>query len=145
MNTTSWEDELLWHPTIKQASHTAPMIKEPACQCRRCKRCRLDSWVRKIPWKRAWQPIPVFLSGESHRWRSLAGYWLQRIRYNWSSLACMHAPTSEDLLNKKEKKKKKTWLLWSDCITQLSKVLSFSCPSTQNAFQVHYRIEKKNE
>ena len=56
INTTLWEDELLWHPTIKQASQAAPMVKEPACQCSRRKRCRLDSWVRKIPWKRAWQP-----------------------------------------------------------------------------------------
>ena len=35
--------------------------KESACQCRRCKRCRFDSWVRKIPWRRTWQPTPVFL------------------------------------------------------------------------------------
>ena len=27
-----------------------------------------------IPWRREWQPTPVFLSGESHGWRSLAGY-----------------------------------------------------------------------
>ena len=33
-----------------------------------------DPWVRKIPWRRAWQPIPVFLLGESHRQRSLVGY-----------------------------------------------------------------------
>uniref|UniRef100_A0AC11DI30 Uncharacterized protein n=1 Tax=Ovis aries TaxID=9940 RepID=A0AC11DI30_SHEEP len=26
----------------------------------------LDPWVRKIPWRRAWQPTPVFLPGESH-------------------------------------------------------------------------------
>ena len=48
--------------------------KEPACQCRRQKRCRFDSWVGKIPWRRTWQPTPVFLPGESHRQRSLAGY-----------------------------------------------------------------------
>ena len=30
------------------------VIKEPACQHRRCK---LDPWVGKIPWKRKWQPI----------------------------------------------------------------------------------------
>ena len=30
--------------------------KEPACQCRRHKRRELDSWVRKIPCRRAWQP-----------------------------------------------------------------------------------------
>ena len=33
-----------------------------------------DPWVGKIPWRRAWLPIPVFLPGESHRLRSLAGY-----------------------------------------------------------------------
>ena len=33
-----------------------------------------DPWVREIPWRRAWQPTPVFLPGESHGQRSLAGY-----------------------------------------------------------------------
>ena len=32
------------------------------------------SWVRKIPWRRKWQPIPVFFSGKSHGQRSLVGY-----------------------------------------------------------------------
>ena len=31
-------------------------------------------WVRKIPWRRKWQPTPVFLPGEFHGQRSLAGY-----------------------------------------------------------------------
>ena len=35
--------------------------KEPACQCRRCKRCRFNPWVGKIPWRRKWQPTSVFL------------------------------------------------------------------------------------
>ena len=48
--------------------------KEPACQCRRYKRLGFDVWVRMIPWRRAWQPAPVFLPGESHGQRSLAGY-----------------------------------------------------------------------
>ena len=48
--------------------------KELACQCRRHKRCGLDPWVRKIPWRRKWQPAPVFLPGKSHGQRSLAGY-----------------------------------------------------------------------
>ena len=34
----------------------------------------VDPWVRKIPWRRAWQPTPVFLPGESHGQRSLARY-----------------------------------------------------------------------
>ena len=48
--------------------------KELSCQFRRCKRCGFDLWVGKIPWRRAWQPTPVFLPGESHGQRSLVGY-----------------------------------------------------------------------
>ena len=33
-----------------------------------------NPWVGKIPWRRKWQPTPVFLSGKSHEQRSLAGY-----------------------------------------------------------------------
>ena len=50
-----------------------PSGKESTCQCRRHKRLGFDPWVRKIPWKRAQKPTPVFLPGESHRQRSLAG------------------------------------------------------------------------
>ena len=39
----------------------------------RCKRHGFDPWVGKIPWRRAQQPTPVFLSGESHEQRSLVG------------------------------------------------------------------------
>ena len=42
-------------------------------QCR-CQRRRFDTWVGKIPWRRKWQPTPVFLPGESQGQRSLAGY-----------------------------------------------------------------------
>ena len=35
--------------------------KEPACQCRRRKRCRFNPCVRKNPWRKAWQPTAVFL------------------------------------------------------------------------------------
>ena len=48
--------------------------KEAVCQCRRHKRCEFYPWIRKIFWGRAWQPTPVFLPGESHGQRSLAGY-----------------------------------------------------------------------
>ena len=48
--------------------------KEPACQCRRPKRCGFNPWVRKIPWRGAPQPTPAFLPGESSGQRSLAGY-----------------------------------------------------------------------
>ena len=45
--------------------------REPACRCRRC---RFDPWIRKVPWRRKWQPAPVFLPGKSHAWRSLECY-----------------------------------------------------------------------
>ena len=37
-------------------------------------RLGFDPWVGKIPWRRAWQPTPVFLPGESHGQRILVGY-----------------------------------------------------------------------
>ena len=55
--------------------------KEPACQCRRHE---LDPWVGKIPWRRAWQPTPKFLPGESHGQRTgrLQSIVSQRVRHN---------------------------------------------------------------
>ena len=45
--------------------------KQPPCQCRRC---GFDPWVRKIPWRRMWQPTPVFLPGnpmDRRAWRTM--------------------------------------------------------------------------
>ena len=50
------------------------MGKELTCQCRRRRRPGFDPWVWKIPWRRKWQPILVFLLGKFHRQRRLAGY-----------------------------------------------------------------------
>ena len=43
-------------------------------QFRRHRRCGFGPWVRKIPWRRKWQPTPVFLPGKLHGQRSLVGY-----------------------------------------------------------------------
>ena len=48
--------------------------KESICQCRRLKRPGFNPWVGKIPWRRAWQPTPAFLPGESHGQSCLADY-----------------------------------------------------------------------
>ena len=48
-------------------------------QLRSCRRHRFDPWVGKIPWRRVWQPTPLFLPGESHGQRSLAGYKPQNV------------------------------------------------------------------
>ena len=47
--------------------------REPSCQSRRHKRHGFSPWVGKIPWRRKWQPTPVFFPGESHGQRGLAG------------------------------------------------------------------------
>ena len=45
-----------------------------AGDCLQRRRHGFDPWVRKIPWRRKWQPTPVFLFGKSHRQRSLVDY-----------------------------------------------------------------------
>ena len=45
--------------------------KESACQWRRLRRHKFDPWVRKMPWRRKWQPTPGFSPGESHVQRTL--------------------------------------------------------------------------
>ena len=61
--------------------------KESACQSRRLKRHRFDPRAGKIPWSRKWHPTPVFLPGEFHGQRSLAGYspWGRKIRHDWAT------------------------------------------------------------
>ena len=49
------------------------MVKNPPANAEDLS-CRFDPWVRKIPWRRARQPTPVFLPGESQGQRSLVGY-----------------------------------------------------------------------
>ena len=50
-----------------------------------------DPWVGKIPWRRKWQPSPVFLPGKSHRERSLVGYspWGHK---SWTKLSTHASP-----------------------------------------------------
>ena len=42
--------------------------------CLQCRRPGFNPWVRKIPWRRKWQPTPVLLPGKSQGQRSLVGY-----------------------------------------------------------------------
>ena len=35
---------------------------------------KFDPWIGMFPWRRKWQPTPVFLPGKSHKQRSLVGY-----------------------------------------------------------------------
>ena len=60
------------------------MVKNPPTMWR----SGFDPWVGKITWRRPWQPTPVFLPGESHGQRSLAGY---------SPRGCKESDTTEQL------------------------------------------------
>ena len=58
---------------------------------------QFNPWVRKIPWRRAWQPTPVLLPGKSHGQRSMAGYspWGHRVGHNWTTYSLTHSPDAE--------------------------------------------------
>jgi len=58
---------------LRRASQMVLGVKNICASAGRLKRSRFDPWVGKIPWRRAWQHTPVFLPGESHGQRSLAG------------------------------------------------------------------------
>ena len=58
---------------LLQASQVVQVVKNSPANAGDM-RCGFDLWVGKIPWRRKWQPTPVFLPGESHGQRSLAGY-----------------------------------------------------------------------
>ena len=55
-------------------SQVALVVKNRPANLGDSKRHKFDTWVRKIPWRRAWQPTPEFLPGESHGQRHLVGY-----------------------------------------------------------------------
>ena len=52
------------------ASPVGSVVKNPSANAGD----RLNSWVGKVPWRRKWQPTPVFLPGKSRGQRSLVGY-----------------------------------------------------------------------
>ena len=81
------------------------LAQSSACQYRRP---GFDPRVGKMPWRRKWQPAPVFLPGESHGQRSLAGYSLwghkesdmtEQLTCAW---VCTHTHTHTHSKGKKE-------------------------------------------
>ena len=70
-------------------SQVAQWVMNPSAM-QENRRCGFNLWVGKIPWRRAWQPTPVFLLGESLGQRSLVGY---------SPWGCKESDTTEQLNN----------------------------------------------
>ena len=64
------------------ASLVAQMKKNPPAMW--------ENWAGTIPWRRAWQPTPVFLPGEAHGQRSLAGYGPRGRRESGTAEATAH-------------------------------------------------------
>ena len=65
-------------PPVAQTIKRLPAIRRPG----------FGPWVRKILWRRKWQPTPVLLPGKSHGWKSLVGCspWFYLFSSNWDSL-----------------------------------------------------------
>ena len=83
----SYKRSIIWYIFLKDVWGFPGGVssKEPTRQCRRHNRREFDPWVGNIPRRRAWQPTPVFLPGESHGERSLEVYspWVAK---NWTQL-----------------------------------------------------------
>ena len=71
----AWWRLLWWHLVGDGIRVSGTVLcKQFSCQCRRHRKRSFNCWVGKIPWRRKWQPAPVFLPGESHGQRILVGY-----------------------------------------------------------------------
>ena len=65
--------------------HRASLVAQQLRICLQYRKPGFNPQVGKMPWRRDWQPIPVFLPGDFHGQRSLAGSgpWGRRVRHNW--------------------------------------------------------------
>ena len=80
----------LWGRTASDTTEATQQqqqsVKNPPAKCRRYRRPWFDPWVGKIPWRRKWQPTPVFFSQKSHGQRSMVGY-SSRGRKSWTQIS----------------------------------------------------------
>ena len=77
-----------------------------------------DPWVGKIPWRRKWQPLLVFLPGKPHRQRNLVGYSLRgckRVRHDLGTKQQQIEFNSKAPLNNLPGSGWFHWLLWAYC------------------------------
>ena len=87
----SWYDDYLGFPGGISG-------KEPACQCGRH---GFDPWVRKIPWRRKWQPATYScLENPMGReaWRAYSPWGRKRVRHNWSHTHMPHEVKADAFL-----------------------------------------------
>ena len=65
-------DSFLYVPCNCEKAEVPQVLSGKESACNVGDNCSFDPWIRKIPWRRKWQPAPV--PGESHGQRSLVGY-----------------------------------------------------------------------
>ena len=73
------------------------VVKNPPANAGDARDAVFRPWVRKIHWRRRWQPAPAVLPGESHGHRSLAGYIVHRVAKSQTQV-CDRAHTQEVLV-----------------------------------------------
>ena len=83
--------------------------EEPTCRCRRHR----DLWVRRIPWRRAWQPTPIFLPGESSLDRRAWQATVHRVTEQDMTSAMWHA-CSESLKDTDSEDRQFTYYLYDN-------------------------------
>ena len=69
-----WMDVYMYEYWINGAFQVPLVLKNLPANAGNLKRCGFDLLVGKVPWKRMWQPSPVFLSGESLGQKRLVGH-----------------------------------------------------------------------
>ena len=106
--------------------------KEPTCQCRRHKRCQFDPWVRKIPWRKALQPTPIFLPKESMD----IGDWRATVQHVTKS--CTGQKWKQ--FSRAQRKDNLLWILFGQTSTQSDtpSVASYNDPSSLHYCSFHY-------
>ena len=82
---------------VWRASQVALLVKNLSANAGDTRDSGFSPWVGKIPWRRAWQPTPVFLPGESHEQRTLAGFSPWVCKESDTSEATEHTQTQWDL------------------------------------------------
>ena len=81
-----------WLSIFQRAFHVALVVKNPPANVGDTRR-GFDLWVRKIPWRRAWQPIPVFLPRESPWTEEPGGATIHRVAQSDTTEATWHTCT----------------------------------------------------